>query len=105
MNCLYNVVHDSFCWPNVVPVTAFSAFSFLLALLIVAVTCGVNVRCGSKVTPRIFGFLSRGSTSLNSVTVGCLWCSCLSGVSSVIEDLDGATDMRFSVSHVSSECR
>ncbi len=57
-------MHDSFDCPKVVPASDLSAFNFLCAFEISVFMCGVNVRWGSRVTPRIFGFLLTGMCSL-----------------------------------------
>lgn len=93
---------DSLCWPKVVPVRALSTFRRLRDLLVMLVVCWVNVRCGSKVMPRIFGFLSRGMGDEFNMIFGWIWCSCRSEVKSVTEDLEVDTDILFFPSQCSS---
>ena len=53
-------------------------------------TCGPKVNRGSKVTPKIFGFLSRGRTLELIETWGWELICLDQGVKRVIEDLEGA---------------
>ena len=60
------------------------------------VMCGVKVKCGSKVTPSMRGFLSSGRGELLRVTCGWVWDWCLSDVKSVTVDLGAEIDSPFS---------
>ena len=70
MYCLYKSVHDSFCCPKEVPVSALRALSLLCVDEDKLRMCGVKVMWGSRVIPSILGFLFRGIRSPNKVTCG-----------------------------------
>ena len=58
----------SFWWPQVEPPRAFSILSRLEHLAVMDLTCGPKVKSGSKVTPRILGFMSSGRILVLIVT-------------------------------------
>lgn len=86
---LYVAVIDSLLWPQEVPVRERNVLLLLLILVAVISAWFLKVSCGSKVTPRIFGFLLRGSNSLFIKICGCLLSSEVSGVNSVTVDFEG----------------
>ena len=53
---LYVVTIVSFCFPQVVEVSAFSNFTVLDAFSFVLSICWLKVSLGSKVSPNILGF-------------------------------------------------
>ena len=64
IRALYVTIKVSFCWPLVVPARALRMLRRALNLAAIAWTWGVKVKDGSRVTPRILGCRSRGSTTL-----------------------------------------
>ena len=67
---LYVVIRDSFCWPHVVPVRAFSIESRCLALSGTFSTWVQKVSVGSRDTLRISGCFSCGSVLLLNGMIG-----------------------------------
>ena len=63
-------VRVSFCWPQLVPARARMMLSRGVARLMMEVICGVNVKWGSNITPRMRGFCSRGKGELRRETGG-----------------------------------
>ena len=54
----------SFWCPQEEPASALRTLSFEFAFAVMFLTCGEKEKCVSKVTPRIFGSLSRGTGAL-----------------------------------------
>ena len=54
----------SFSWLQLVPVSALRMLIRGAIRFMIASMCGEKVKCGSSLTPRIRGFLSRGSGEL-----------------------------------------
>ena len=74
----------SFCCPQSVPVSSFSILMRGLAFLTISSACLWKKKWGSKVTPRILGFFSRGRGMPLSGTVGWYWDCLYSGVKRVM---------------------
>ena len=60
----------SLCWPQVVPASAFKMLRRGEARVISDLMWGAKVKWGSRVTPSIRGFLSKGSCEPLRVTEG-----------------------------------
>ena len=60
----------SFWWPQVVPARAFMKLRRLDVLVVIFLIWGLKLKRGSKVIPKIMGFLSSGMTSLLMDTWG-----------------------------------
>ena len=67
-------------------VSAFRMLSLLKQRRAMSFTCGVNVRDGSRVTPRILGVFTSGSVVLWRLTCGWAWNCLVQGVNKVTED-------------------
>ena len=68
------------------------AFRILIeesAFSLVILACSAKVKAGSKVSPRILGFLTVGMVVLLMVRFSVMLCSCVSGVKRVAVDLSG----------------
>ena len=68
---LYVVSRHSFCFPQDVPERAFVIFRLFRALSAVFWTCWLKFSFGSKVRPRIFGFLTVGIMVLSISRASC----------------------------------
>ena len=88
-----------------VPASALRTLRREFAFVVMFLTCGEKVKCVSKVMPRIFGSLSRGTGALLIVMCGCVldWLYC--GVKSVTDDLCGAMERFMGVDQHSMEER
>lgn len=84
---LYVAIIVSLSLPHCVLVRALSKLIVLFAFTFVLFMCSVKVRCGSRVRPRIFGFLTVGILLLFMVRLSSVLCSCVSGVKRVAVDL------------------
>lgn len=91
-----DLVYDLYVWrrvsfdfPNDAEVRALMSLRELLPLSCVSFTCSVKVSLGSKVRPRIFGFLFVGITWLFIVRCRLVLYSAGSGVNKVACDLEG----------------
>ena len=96
---LYVVIRVSFCWPQLVPARAFMMFSRGDAREIIDETWEEKVKWGSKITPRMRGFLLRGRKELRRDTCGWRWDWCKSEVKSVTDDFAGDTESPLSSAH------
>jgi len=80
---LYVAIRVGFCLPHVVPFRAFKILIFLSAFSFVLFTWSLKVKCGSRVSPRILGFLTVGMIVLlmvkSRIVLNSAWC----GVKSV----------------------
>ena len=83
--------------PQLVPAKALRICSRDEALAAVEVTWGAKVNMGSRVTPKIFGVLLRGTSVLFRVTWGWAWYCLVHGVNRVTVDLSGAMRSLFSM--------
>ena len=70
MSDLYVMRMVSFCWPQVVPARALMMLRRGVMRDMRDEMCWLKVRCGSKVTPKIRGFLSRGKRESQRGTWG-----------------------------------
>ena len=77
----------SFCFPQFVPVSAFSMLMVFFALSRDLLMCSPKVSLGSKVTPSIFGFLIVGIVVLFIESFKVVSYSAGSGVNNVEVDL------------------
>src|SRR5664279_4085530 len=84
---LYVVIRVSFCFPQVVDVSAFRILIDLSAFSFVASMCLWKVSFGSKVSPSILGFLTVGIRVLLMCRCSVVLYSAGSGVNSVEVDL------------------
>ena len=82
----------SFWLPQKVEVRALRILIEESALALVILACSAKVKAGSKVRPRILGFLIVGMMVLLMVRFSVMLCSCVSGVKRVAVDLS-----RFSI--------
>ena len=70
-----------------VEVRAFSILIAESALSFVILVCSAKVKAGSRVSPRILGFLTVGMVVLLMVRFSVMLCSCVSGVKRVVVDI------------------
>ena len=80
----------SLSWPQEVPARALRTWSRLEALAVMSARWGVKVNSGSKVTPRILGFLLVGTGTLSMVIRGLAFTWLVQGVKRVTDDFSGA---------------
>ena len=91
----------SLSWPQDVPARAFRTWRRLDALAAMSETWGVKVNKGSKVTPKIFGFLSVGTGTLLMASWRLAPTWLVQGVKRVVEDLSGAIFILFALAQSS----
>ena len=97
MTVSYVVSKVSFCFPQVVEVRALSILNEASAFSFVILVLSAKVRLGSKVSPKILGFLTVGILILFMDRLRMTLCSCGSGVKSVDVDLSGFSMRSFLV--------
>src|SRR5215469_10108186 len=102
MKCLKTVLRVSLCCPKLVPVSVLSTLFLMVVFLVISLTCGVNVTCGSYLTPSMVGVLLRGRGELKRVTCGWVLDYRRSGVNRVREDLFADAVILLAVSHCSN---
>ena len=97
---LYVDTSVSFCFPHEADVSILRILMDLLALSFVILMCSVKFSFGSRLSPRIFGFLIVGMMVLFMVRFSVVLYSAGSGVKSVEVDFSGLSIRLFSFVHL-----
>ena len=102
---LYIVVSVSLSLPHVLPAIDFMTLFLDCILSLTFLVWVLNVKSGSNVTPRIFGFLIVGTGVLSISISSCIFTSFLHSVKSVADDFPGDSSRCCSFSQLFTSSR
>ena len=97
-------IRISFSFPHVVPPMAFRTLFLFLTLLTNESVFALKLWSPSKMTPRIFGFLTVGTGQPSISIFSSLLISLLKVVKRVADDLPGESSISFAVKHSRRVC-